>query len=310
MKIAVAIATTGRPLTVAETLLRLARQTRAPDHVVVVGAAESDFPSCADREEDFADVAFTLSARGSSKQRNRALDLLSGAYDLVVFFDDDFVAAKDFLENAENVFKDHPDIVAASGHLLADGYRTAGITFTEADQLVAAYEQSGLVQHVPEIEDQPGAYGCNMIARISAMPDIRFDENLPLYGWLEDLDFSARLRAKGRIVETSRCVGVHLGVKNGRSPGRQIGYSHIANPLYLARKGSIGWRRAFSMAGKVLVANSVRVFAPEPFIDRRGRLSGNLRALGDLVTGRLHPMRVLDLASARNGKRHTGHALS
>jgi len=142
------------------------------------------------------------------------------------------------------------------------------------------------------------------------MPDIRFDENLPLYGWLEDLDFSARLRAKGRIVETSRCVGVHLGVKNGRSPGRQIGYSHIANPLYLARKGSIGWRRAFSMAGKVLVANSVRVFAPEPFIDRRGRLSGNLRALGDLVTGRLHPMRVLDLASARNGKRHTGHALS
>jgi GT2 family glycosyltransferase len=310
MKIAVAIATTGRPLTVAETLLRLRRQTRAPDHIVVVGAAESDFPNDIDRERDFADVAFTLSARGSSKQRNRALDLLGGAYDLVVFFDDDFVAAKDFLESAEKLFESHPDVVAASGHLLADGFRTAGITFTEADQLIAAYEQSGLAESRPEIADQPGAYGCNMIARLSAMPDIRFDENLPLYGWLEDLDFSARLRTKRRIVETSRCVGVHLGVKNGRSPGRQIGYSHIANPLYLARKGSIGWRRAFSMAGKVLVANSVRVFAPEPFIDRRGRLSGNLRALGDLVTGRLHPMRVLDLASARNGKRHTGHALS
>ena len=92
---------------------------------------------------------------------------------------------------------------------------------------------------MPEIKDQPGAYGCNMIARFSAMPDIRFDENLPLYGWLEDLDFSARLRTKGRVVEASRCVGVHLGVKNGRSPGRQIGYSHIANPLcHLARKGS------------------------------------------------------------------------
>ena len=66
-----------------------------------------------------------------------------GNYDLVVFFDDDFVAAKDFLEGAERLFKENPDIVAASGHLLADGYRTAGITFTEADQLVAGYEQNG-----------------------------------------------------------------------------------------------------------------------------------------------------------------------
>lgn len=310
MKIAVAIATTGRPLSVAETLLRLLRQTRVPDHIVVVGAAESDFPSVADRQRDFADVVFALSAKGSSKQRNRALDLLGANDDLVVFFDDDFVAARDFIESAERLFEDHPEIVAASGHVLADGYRSAGMTFAEADRLIAADEQSRLAAARPQIKDQTGAYGCNMIARLDAMPDIRFDENLPLYGWLEDLDFSARLRAKGRVVETSGCVGVHLGIKNGRSPGLQIGYSHIANPLYLARKGSIGWSRALTMAGKVLVANSVRSFAPEPFIDRRGRLIGNLRALGDLMTGRLHPMRVLDLASARNGKRHTGHVLS
>ncbi|HEY1735728.1 MAG TPA: glycosyltransferase, partial [Methylovirgula sp.] len=287
-----------------------ARQTRAPDHVVVVGAAESDFPSGADRQKNFADVAFALSARGSSKQRNRALDLLGGQYDLVIFFDDDFVAAKDFLEGAAQLFESRPDVVAASGYLLADGFRTAGMTFAEADRLVASYEQSGFAEPVAEMKDQPGAYGCNMIARMSAMPDLRFDENLPLYGWLEDLDFCARLKAKGRIVETSRCVGVHLGVKNGRSPGLQVGYSHIANPIYLARKGSMSWRRAVTMVGRVLTINSVRSFSPEPFIDRRGRLAGNLRALGDLVTGRLHPLRVLDLASTHDSKQRAGHALS
>ena len=34
---------------------------------------------------------------------------------------------------------------------------------------------------------------------------------------------------------------------------------------------------------------------PEPWIDRRGRLAGNLRALRDLVTGRLAPGRILEL---------------
>lgn len=309
MKIAAAIATTGRPLTVAETLRRLSRQTRPLDHMIVVGAAECDLPSESDREKHFPDVAFTLAGRGSSKQRNRALDLLGKDYDVVIFFDDDFVAAQDFVAGVERLFGEHPEVVAASGRLLADGFRSAGLSFAEADRLIATHEGE---RHAPEpyIVDQPGAYGCNMVVRIGALPEARFDENLPLYGWLEDLDFSAQFARVGRVVETNLCVGVHLGTKNGRSPGLQIGYSHIANPLYLARKGSIGWRRALSMASKVLVANSVRSFAPEPFIDRRGRLLGNLRAIADLATGRLHPMRILDLKPQRQPEQRTGHALS
>lgn len=309
MRIAAAIATTDRPLSVAETLQRLSRQTRGLDHIVVVGAAESDLPCCATREAHFPQVAFTLSGRGSSRQRNRALDLLGEDYDLVIFFDDDFVAAPDFVAGVERLFSEHRDVVAASGHLLADGFRSAGISFAEADRLIAEYESKTEASE-PYVVDQPGAYGCNMIVRIGAVPQARFDENLPLYGWLEDLDFSGQFARVGRVVETDLCIGVHLGVKNGRSPGLQVGYSHIANPLYLARKGSISRRRALTMAGKVLIANSVRSFAPEPFIDRRGRLLGNLRALGDLVTGRLHPMRVLDLKPRRRAGQSAGQVLS
>jgi GT2 family glycosyltransferase len=299
MKIAAAIVTTGRPLTVAETLQRLSRQTRPLDHMLVVGAAESDLPCSADREAHFPQVAFNLSGRGSSKQRNRALDLLGRDYDVVIFFDDDFVAARDFVAGVERLLSEHADVVAASGHLLADGFRSAGIAEHESEEA-----------REPSIADRPGAYGCNMIVRIGALPTARFDENLPLYGWLEDLDFSAQFARVGRVVETNLCVGVHLGVKNGRSPGLQVGYSHVANPLYLARKGSISWRRAVTMVGKVLIANSLRSFAPEPFIDRRGRLVGNLRALADLATGRLHPLRVLDLKPRRRTQQSAGQALS
>lgn len=292
MKIAVAIATTGRADVVAQTLSRLARQTRAPDLVVVVGAADADLPS----GQGLGGVQFIVSDRGSSTQRNRALDMLGTAFDVVIFFDDDFVPAKDFITGAERLMVEHPEVVAASGHLLADGFRSAGISFAEADTLLAAYEHDG--SGTPYIIDQPGAYGCNMVIRFAALPQARFDENLPLYGWLEDLDFSAAFARVGRIVETGLCVGVHLGVKTGRSPGLQLGYSQIANPLYLAAKGTMPRRRAMMMAFKNGIANSVRSLASEPYIDRRGRLRGNLLAIGDLIRRRIHPTRILDLSTS------------
>jgi GT2 family glycosyltransferase len=290
MHIAVVIATTGRPAIVETALDRLARQTRAPDRVLVVGASEADCPA----RRDWAGVTFTLSAKGSSKQRNRALDLLGASVDLVVFLDDDFLAASDFLEGAERLMRDHPEVVAASGHLLADGFRSAGIAVAEADALIDAYEREP--SSAPrDLVDQPGAYGCNMVVRLAALPGARFDENLPLYGWLEDLDYSARFAAVGRVVRCGLCVGVHLGVKSGRVPGARFGYSQIANPLYLVAKGTMARRAALTMAAKNIIANTIRSLAPEPYIDRRGRLKGNLLALRDIAMGRGHPTRVLDL---------------
>ena len=166
MKIAVAIATTGRPNVVAKTLLRLARQTRAPDQVLVVGAADADLPS----RKDSGDVQLILSDRGSSKQRNHALDLLGAEFEIVVFFDDDFVPERGFIAGVEQLMAAHPEIVAASGHLLADGFRSAGISFAEADDLIFAYERDG--PDAPYLIDQPGAYGCNMVIRRAALPQV------------------------------------------------------------------------------------------------------------------------------------------
>ena len=46
----------------------------------------------------------------------------------------------------------------------------------------------------------------------------RFDENLPLYGWLEDVDFCRQLARYGRIVKNIRLIGVHLGSKGDAEP--------------------------------------------------------------------------------------------
>ena len=133
-----------------------------------------------------------------------------------------------------------------------------------------------------------------MAARMPAAAEVGFDERLPLYSWQEDRDFSRRLSRRGRIVRSHLLTGVHLGVTKGRSPGLRLGYSQVANPLYLLRKGTMRPFETASLVARNVAANAVRVFKPEPWIDRAGRLRGNMLALADAARGRITPERILD----------------
>jgi hypothetical protein len=82
---------------------------------------------------------------------------------------------------------------------------------------------------------------------------------------------------------------VHLGVKRGRVSGVRFGYSQIANPLYLVRKGTGTGRWAANLIVRNVVANAALSLRPEPHIDRLGRLKGNLIAAGHLMRGRCDP---------------------
>jgi hypothetical protein len=290
VKIALAIATTDRPAMVGETLRRLARQTRAPDQILVVGAAESDFPAAPDRPPG---VGFVTCAKGLTRQRNCALDLLQNDSDIITFIDDDFIPTRDFFAGVERLMTEHPEVLAVSGELIADGILNAGLTFAEADRAIAAYEARGPGRL--RLVDDTGTHGANMVLRMSALPQARFDVNLPLYGWLENLDFTAHFAKVGRVVRTNCFGGVHLGVKSGRTSGMRLGYSQIANPIYLVAKGTMRKGPAAKMAIRNFVANLVKAPVPEAYIDRRGRLKGNFLALVDVLRGVNHPTRILEL---------------
>jgi hypothetical protein len=115
------------------------------------------------------------------------------------------------------------------------------------------------------------------------------------YVWQEDIDFSRCLLTYGRIVKNQELCGVHLGVRSGRTSDVRFGYSQVANPIYLVRKGSMSWGHVIGLICRNLTANLVRSFCPEAWIDRRGRLKGNLLALVDALTGRVSPLRVLQI---------------
>ena len=295
--IAVIVASCGRPRELGALVARLRSDGPAPVRIVLSVCDEAALPppSALPRGDDLHVI---VGRRGSCEQRNAALDALDGTAGLVVFFDDDYVPARGALAGISATFAACPELVGCEGVVLADGAAGAAIEEVRALELVRRHERRTHVGDAPRIErGLKGLYGCNMAFRASAVATLRFDERLPLYAWQEDVDFSWRACGGDplRLGSSSAFAGVHRGVKSGRVSGVRFGYSQIANPLYLMGKGTMERRFGLRLAARNLLSNLVRSARPEPWVDRRGRLRGNLHALRDLLAGRLDPGRVLDL---------------
>ncbi|WP_234903109.1 glycosyltransferase family 2 protein [Ensifer adhaerens] len=289
LTVAIGIPSCGRSDILSAVLPLIARQSRQPDAIYVCLSSPEDMdPRCV--EGLACPVTVVLSERGLCRQRNRILAEVSA--DIILFLDDDFLMAPSYVSELVALFASQPDVAMCTGTVIADGIIGPGIAVDDGLEMIEA----GLSRPDLPVTFAPiySAYGCNMAVRTAAIrrSGLRFDENLPLYGWLEDVDFSRLVAQHGRVVRSSRLLGVHLGTKKARTPGIKFGYSQIANPIYLMRKHTMSIRHATVQMGRNLIANIVKVWNPEPWVDRKGRLRGNARAVVDLLTGRLAPQNV------------------
>jgi hypothetical protein len=296
-RIGIGIATVGRAPVLRDIVHDIARQTHPPDRLIICHVGAADIaglnPDCVPPP---APIQCIQSAPGLPRQRNIILDAAADL-DILLFIDDDFLMAPRYVEAVAAAFEHSAAIVAVTGALIHDDTRGPGLSVlagrAKVDKDVAAR---------PDVLDTGWeaarhGYGCNMAFRLSTIRahQLRFDERLPLYAWSEDIDFTHRIARHGTIAKLAGARGVHLGVKQGRSSGRRLGYSQVANPLYLFRKGSYSVGRAGRSVARNIAANCARALWPEPYIDRRGRLLGNGLALLDMCRGRLEPERILDL---------------
>jgi len=197
LHLVVGIASTGRREILATTLRHLACQARQPDEVVVCVWSTDDID-----QSGLADLTcpsrVLMSPRGSCCQRNRILDTVSQA-DVVIFLDDDFLMAPSYLEQVEQLFAEHSNVVIATGTVIADGITGPGISVQEGTTRLETAQLSADYDPDP-LRSVYCGYGCNMAVRMSAIDcgNLRFDEALPLYGWLE----YARLRRGIEAVDT------------------------------------------------------------------------------------------------------------
>lgn len=284
----IGIASADRSEMLGHTVRDLLSQSAAPPDVIVcVPGAEhaGDLP-------EHQNLHVICGPSGLTRQRNAILEAARGRADVLVFFDDDFVPHRDYVTNILSAFEDNPALVIATGTVLADGILGLPI---EGEGAIARLSSCALQEK--RVVPCYNAYGCNMALRISTAWDaeVWFDERLPLYGWLEDVDFSRAMARHGECARVSNAIGIHLGVRSGRQSGRRLGYSQVANPWFMMRKKTLTAPRALAQITRNLLANIIGSALRQADIDRPGRLWGNMLALADLACARLDPQRILTI---------------
>jgi Predicted glycosyltransferases len=293
-EICVGIATTGRPEILNHTL-RYAHEALDSKGVVLICARdETDVDRDTIAGIPGNTIILIASERyGLSVQRNIILDHAQKYLDpeLIIFFDDDFFVHRTYIDHIVSVFRRSPEVVGVTGRVLLDGNKSCGIDIQTAQQALNTLPQSALDGGVSECYS---TYGCNMSFRFSTVMQsgTRFNEAFPYYSWLEDLDFSRRMRKIGRIVRSNSACGVHLAAKTGRTSGVRFGYSQVANSTYLLKEGLIDHAKYLNVTVRPIIMNVLRWIRPESYVDRRGRLWGNLIAIRDMITGQLDPKKI------------------
>jgi GT2 family glycosyltransferase len=289
-RIAVVIATKGRGDFLVHVLRLLETMDRPPNIVCISAVEESDVTAA--RREWALPIVVVFGPGGLASQRNAGVRTIRANSDIIVFFDDDFFPSKTWLARIEKIFESHPAVFGVGGITLADGARTMGVPVEHALKMIEDFENKNGTPISGNVEPRDSLYGCNMAFRSYVFETLSFDENLPLYGWLEDRDFSRRVSKIWSMVMASELVGVHLGLKSGRVSGVNLGRAQVVNPIYLWTKGTLTLREACVSVIRSLVANFVKSMWPEPYIDRRGRLWGNMRAIAGLFSGNVDPTTI------------------
>lgn len=289
LRVAIVIASKGRPHTLSQWRELLEDQTIKPSSVVYSVSHDRDLP---EENRLFPSHVIVKGAAGASRQRNRGIEAVLHDCDLLAFFDDDYIPATNCIENIAEFMHRNPDVAGANGLLLRDGINSEAVDFEDAKAILKDYID-GQPDDFSIKKDLVGLYGCNMVFRASAIGNIRFDEKLPLYSWQEDIDFAVQVGRNGRTVATNSFAGIHQGIKSSRTSGKQLGYSQIANPIYLIRKGTMPATFGVRLMIKNVISNHVKIFKPERWVDRRGRTVGNWLAIRDLLTNRLDPEKIL-----------------
>jgi GT2 family glycosyltransferase len=295
LKTAVIIATKGRPQEVSNLLATLALQTVAPDLVVVSACDSSDIASNAILAKN---VEVIFGPPGLPAQRNRALTLALQKCDIVVFFDDDFIPSRYWLEHLQKLLATQSAVLGVTGQVIADGVRSGGLEWSEGQSIVNdadSFEKQHFTLNNRKMRNTLTIYGCNMAFRAESIRHLTFDERLILYGWLEDRDFASRASTEGRMIHTDAVWGVHLGINRARVSGLRFGYSQVVNPWYLLKKGTMTPLATGHHILRGFAANTFGLFFQNNHVDRWGRLKGNLVGVKDIMVGRWAPERIADL---------------
>jgi glycosyltransferase involved in cell wall biosynthesis len=291
MRTTVVICSANRPNVLSETVESLIHGQSVPAREIIVSVSNQEHVTENTRRHSSVRVVLTRT-QGLTIQRNAAAKLVQTPYTL--FLDDDVEIAPNFIESMERLLDTVSNAIAATAFVVADGAQgDEGLDRKPARSAAVNYVR------LRDNYDYDELYGCNLFVRTRIFAEVLFDERLPLYAWLEDLDFSTNCLRFGRTIRNTETCVAHLAAPAGRVSGLMFGYSQIVNPFYLWRKnGKPGLTHVIFAHWLIHVARNFRrtlIKIPSDRNDRAGRFRGNMIAFCHLLAGKVDPSFILQL---------------
>ncbi len=191
-------------------LLSVAATMCPPERVLVVDSSDDDR---AERLVDEfrpsfpVDIDYVRGPQGLTLQRNVGLDLLRPTTEVVHFLDDDVVLEADYFMGIDAAFATDSAIAGVGGRITdrptLSPSRVKSLLMLSGPQ--GAVLRSGHnvgTYDLPAVSDVENLSGCSMSYRVARIAGLRFDVRRAGYGLGEDVDFSLRANARGRLVWT------------------------------------------------------------------------------------------------------------
>ena len=246
-RVSVVVCTLNREKELEDFLTTLRNQTFNDYELVIVSNSELKIPKAR---------IILQKGKGLPNARNHALDKLRG--DIIIFFDDDVLLERDYLERVVETFDSNPDIGGVTGMITntTDPEIKKGPLSGLMNFYGRIFGISGFFANIPRTgkvlrngftcsnftakatKEVEWLSGCNMsYSRKAFEENGRFDEGLVANAYYEDTDFSYRVFLKGyRLVYNPKARLRHMVTPTSRISLVKLKYNQIINQKRFFRR--------------------------------------------------------------------------
>lgn len=250
-----AICTFKRADSVERLMDSLVLHDRKPELLLLVDASPDDeterLVDAYDKLDQLAHRVYYYRVEGRYKtltcSRNFALSKVTT--DLVVFFDDDVEFLSNCLEEMERPHRELGDVVMGTGALIENEPKSIGTLYRIRRLLgivgslePGTYSRSGisipwnfLSLDCEDLVEGDWLRGCAMMWRTAAARATQFNEAFGGHSNSEDLDFSLRAAAHGKLYVNAKARVLHFPNTSGRPNAFMMGYMGMRNAYHIHR---------------------------------------------------------------------------
>lgn len=203
-------------------------------------------------------IKYVKSKKGLPLQRNIGIEETK-ENDIICFFDDDVILDKEYLKTIVDYFylSKTKNLLGLSGNTINEKPRNIFDRFIRnifliTDNTCGKILISGDVGHIFQPTKNffvSVLSGCNMCFRNTVFTNyqLRFDEKLSDYAYMEDQDFSIRVGRLGKLVQLKGAKLTHNVSPVSRMKQKQLNEMYVINSYYLLKKNFIEnkWRLIF-----------------------------------------------------------------